>query len=443
MSQPVLLIDDEPSIRLAITQTLGLAGIGVTTFATMEESLSYVHVDFRGVVITDVRLPGRSGLELLGTIMQVDRELPVVLLTGHGDVGMAVDAMRAGAYDFLEKPYRAEDLVAVVQRGLEKRRLVVENRRLRRAIASTAPVPPLLGEDPATVQLRHFIASIGASGADVLLVGETGTGKEVVARHLHAADGRSGPFVAINCAAVPETLFESEMFGHEAGAFSGAIKRRIGKFELARGGSVFLDEVESLPLTMQAKLLRVLQERTMERIGGNESIVLDCRVIAASKVDLLDESRAQRFREDLYYRIATVTARIPSLRERSSDIPLLFARFVQDACIRYGRRIPDWTAAQMASWQAQPWRGNVRELKAFAERHVLGIGEVLPTVAGDALSLPRQVDIFERRLIRESLGRCGGNVALASERLGIPRKTLYDKIKRHGIVMQDDESDGS
>lgn len=435
MNQNILFVEDEVSIRLAASQALKLAGIGVTAVATMEDGLSLVHSGFAGVVVTDVRLPGRSGVDLLVAVMEVDREIPVVLVTGHGDIAMAVEAMRTGAYDFLEKPYRSDHLVAVVQRGLEKRRLVLENRALRRAMASTDGVPELIGDSPAVHALRQFIATIGPSGADVMIRGETGTGKEVMARQLHAAQSSGGAFVAINCAAMPEAMFESEMFGHEAGAFTGALKRRIGKFEYARGGTVFLDEIESLPLAMQAKLLRVLQERTLERVGGNESIALDCRVIGATKVDLLKESESGRFREDLYYRIATVGVDLPALRDRAGDIPLLFAGFIKQACRRYDRPVPDWTRAQMDAWCNLPWRGNVRELKAFAERFVLGVHPQSVSVdAGEGASLPLQLEVFERRLLREALGQAQGNVGQAAQRLGVPRKTLYDKLKRHGIA---------
>jgi two-component system C4-dicarboxylate transport response regulator DctD len=430
----VLLVEDEASVRLATTQTLKLARLAVDAVATVEEALDLLTPDFDGIVVTDVRLPGRSGLELLQHAVQLDRELPVILVTGHGDVAMAVQAMRDGAYDFVEKPFSADHLVAVVRRALDKRRLVLDNRRLRAAVdAGGEGTHSLLGESAAMQRLRQFVATIGPTGADVLINGETGTGKEVLARALHGAGTGGGPFVAINCAALPETMFESEMFGHEAGAFTGAQKRRIGKFEFARGGTVFLDELESMPLTLQAKLLRVLQERVVERLGGNASVPVDCRVVCASKADLPALAATGAFRSDLYYRIATVAVDLPPLRAHPDDIPLLLAHFVQQACRRYQRPVPDWTAQQLADWSARPWPGNVRELKGFAERLVLGVGETAPASDAEPLPLPRRLELIEKKWLREALAAADGQVALAAERLGIPKKTLYDKLKRYEI----------
>jgi two-component system C4-dicarboxylate transport response regulator DctD len=447
----VLLVEDEASVRLATTQSLKLARLAVDAVATVEEALDVLTPDFDGIVVTDVRLPGRSGLDLLQHAVQLDRELPVILVTGHGDVAMAVQAMRDGAYDFVEKPFSAEHLVAVVRRALDKRRLVLDNRRLRAAVdAGGDGAHPLLGDSAAMQRLRQFVATIGPTGADVLINGETGTGKEVLARGLHAAGngrwpnsagtggspnaaGGAGPFVAINCAALPESMFESEMFGHEAGAFTGAQKRRIGKFEFARGGTVFLDELESMPLTLQAKLLRVLQERVVERLGGNASVPVDCRVVCASKADLPALAAAGAFRADLYYRISTVAVDLPPLRAHAEDIPLLLAHFVQQACRRYQRPVPDWTAQQLADWSARPWPGNVRELKGFAERLVLGVGEAATATDAEPLPLPKRLELIEKKWLREALAAADGQVALAAERLGIPKKTLYDKLKRYEI----------
>jgi two-component system, NtrC family, C4-dicarboxylate transport response regulator DctD len=431
----VLLIEDEASIRAAMMQSLKLAGIAVTAVASAEEALAWIDVHFFGVVLTDVRLPGMSGLELLDAAMARDRELPVIVVTGHGDVTMAVQAMRQGAYDFIEKPFRADHIVEVARRALEKRRLVIENRALKSALRDRDDVPELVGESVAIERLRGFIATIGPTGADVLINGETGTGKEVVARRLHAAGSPDAPFVAINCAAMPETMFESEVFGHEAGAFTGAAKRRIGKFEFARGGTVFLDEIESMPLALQVKLLRVLQERTVERLGGNESIKVNCRVVAATKADLEKLSREGGFRADLYYRISTVSIQLPALREHPEDIPSLLGLFVRQACARYDRPVPDWTPQQMAAWSAMPWPGNVRELKGFADRLVLGLVDARhePADARSPLTLSLQLELFEKNALRAALRRAGGNVVLAAEQLGIGKTTLYDKLKRFEI----------
>jgi len=255
---------------------------------------------------------------------------------------------------------------------------------------------------------------------------------------LHAASGRTGRFVAINCGALPESVFESEIFGHEAGAFTGAQKRRIGKLEHADGGTLFLDEIESMPLALQVKLLRVLQERSLERLGGNEPIALDCRVIAASKADLLQLAAQGAFREDLYYRIGVVSIELPRLRDRRDDIPLLLAHFIGEAALRYGREAALWTPLQMAQWQQRDWPGNVRELRNFAERWVLGVADAtdvsLAVAASHAtLSLPQQLDAYERTQIERALAGAGANVANAADQLGIPRKTLYDKMKKYEL----------
>ncbi|WP_225984795.1 sigma-54-dependent transcriptional regulator [Noviherbaspirillum aerium] len=432
-----ILVEDEQSVRLATMQTLELGGFRVRDFADAEQALSAMPPDFPGVVITDVRLPGRSGLDLLRQLASIDADLPVIIITGHGDVEMAVEAMRAGAYDFVEKPFAAERLMDSVRRAQEKRRLVLENRRLKAAWTAHPDMPGLIGESPAIEKVRMLIRSIGPTTVDVLINGQTGTGKEVVARQLHAASGRKGPFVALNCGALPETVFESEIFGHEAGAFTSAQKRRIGKLEYANGGTVFLDEIETMPLPLQVKLLRVLQERKLERLGANVPIDIDCRVIAASKADLLALSAEGRFREDLYYRIGVVSIDLPRLAERREDIPLLLAHFLEGAALRFQRPVPVWNAAEIAQWQTREWPGNVRELRNFADRLVLGVIErdgIMPH-ANDAgtLTLPQQIDAYERLLITQALTAHEGNVAIAAAHLGIPKKTLYDKLKKHNL----------
>jgi len=300
-----------------------------------------------------------------------------------------------------------------------------------------ADVPMLVGRSPALERVRALIRRIGPTTADVLINGQTGAGKEVVARQLHAASGRSGPFVAINCGALPESVFESEIFGHEAGAFTSAQKRRIGKLEYAHGGTVFLDEIETMPLNLQVKLLRVLQERRLERLGGNDPIAVDCRIIAASKGDLLKMSAAGSFRADLYYRIGVVSIDLPRLAERRDDIPLLLTHFVQRAALHYQLPLPRWTEMQMAQWQALDWPGNVRELRNFADRLVLGVAdpEIVPVAESEACgqSLSQRMDAYERMLISQALSSCGGNVTAAAEALGVPKKTLYDKLKKHRL----------
>ncbi len=436
-----LLIEDEDAVRLATAQTLELGGFTVHACSSVEQAQPWLHAGFAGVIVTDVRLPGRSGLDLLAQVVALDPALPVIVVTGHGDVTMAVEAMRAGAYDFIEKPFASERLLETVRRAQEKRSLVLENQHLKAAWAAHPDMPTLIGQSAALERVRTMIRSVGPTPVDILINGQTGSGKEVVARQLHLASGRKGAFVAINCGALPESVFESEIFGHEAGAFTSAQKRRIGKLEYAKGGTVFLDEIESMPLSLQVKLLRVLQERRLERLGGNESIAIDCRVIAASKADLLQLSAQGSFREDLYYRIGVVSIDLPRLAERREDIPLLLAHFVQLAALRYQRPLPQWSAAQMHQWQARDWPGNVRELRNFADRLVLGVAEpvidsvrtALPPAACEG-SLPQQVDAYERMLIAEALNASEGNVAAAADRLGLPKKTLYDKLKKYQLA---------
>ena len=437
-----LLIEDEHALRLATVQTLELEGFSVQAFDSAEEAESWITPDFAGVVITDVRLPGRSGLELLQRLLLVDAELPVVVVTGHGDVEMAVAAMRAGAYDFVAKPFDTEHLIAIAGRAREKRQLVLENRRLRELWCAHPDTPALFGESSAMERVRVLIRSIGPTSADVLINGATGAGKEVVARQLHMASGRSGPFVAINCGALPETMFETEMFGHEAGSFTGAQKRRIGKLEYANQGTLFLDEIESMPLPLQVKLLRVLQERRLERLGSNQSIEIDCRVIAASKADLLALSASGGFREDLYYRLNVATIDLPRLSARREDIPALLAYFMHGASIRYKRPVPKWSALQMDQWSQAEWPGNVRELRNFADRWVLDINPSVNVSASGidaaaanatASTLPQLMDKYERSVIDAVLTETDGNVAKAAELLGLPKKTLYDKLKKHAL----------
>ncbi|MFZ6638808.1 sigma-54-dependent transcriptional regulator [Undibacterium sp. TC4M20W] len=434
-----ILIEDEQAVRLATTQTLELGGFEVQACASAELADAYIKDGYAGIIVTDVRLPGKSGLDVLEKVRGIDAELPVIIITGHGDVSMAVESMRHGAYDFLEKPFAAERLLDACLRAQEKRRLVMENRKLKLSWLNHADTPDLIGQSPQIEKVRKFIQSIGPTQVDVLINGATGSGKEVVARQLHLASGCKGEFVAINCGALPESVFESEIFGHEAGAFTSAQKRRIGKLEYAQGGTVFLDEIESMPLNLQIKLLRVLQERSLERLGGNQLIALDCRIIAATKMDLLKLSAQGQFREDLYYRLSVVTMHLPRLHERREDIPLLLSYFVQRAALRYQKQAPLLSSIHMQQWMQADWQGNVRELRNFADQLVLGVAEFADLPAQQtgqvqttaAYSLPEKLDVYEASLIQAALEKSANNVAAAAEALGIPKKTLYDKMKKY------------
>ncbi|MEE4157007.1 sigma-54-dependent transcriptional regulator [Pseudomonas viridiflava] len=440
MLNSVIVVDDEAPIRQAVEQWLTLSGFTVQVFARAEECLAELPEHFPGVVLTDVRMPGISGLELLARLQVIDKDLPVILLTGHGDVPMAVEAMREGAYDFLEKPFSPETLISNLRRALEKRQLILENRRLHeQADARTRLDATLLGMSPSLQTLRHHVLELSQLSVNVIIRGETGSGKELVARCLHDFGPRaSKPFVALNCAAIPEHLFEAELFGHESGAFTGAQGKRIGRLEYADGGTVFLDEIESMPMAQQVKLLRVLQDKRLERLGSNQSIDVDLRIIAATKPDLLEEARAGRFREDLAYRLNVAELRLPALRERREDIPLLFNHFARAAAERMGREAPVVSAVRLSQLLSHDWPGNVRELANAAERQALGLTR--PDVETHAepigQSLAAQQEAFEAQCLRASLGRHKGDIKAVLHELQLPRRTLNEKMQRHGLMRE-------
>ena len=443
----VLFIDDEKHIRQANRQTLELADLDVICRDSAEKGLEQVNREWSGIIVCDIRLPNMDGLQFLTEVHKIDQDLPVILITGHGDVSIAVQAMRDGAYDFIEKPYSSERLVKTVLRGLEKRSLTIENRNLRRKLElQSAPGPRIIGRTPIMEQLRTTIAQVADTGADVLVLGETGTGKELVARALHEnSRRRTENFVAINCGAVSESIMESELFGHEAGAFTDAKTKRIGKFEHANGGTLLLDEIESMPIRVQINLLRVLQERSLERLGSNKLIPLDLRVVAASKVDLLSAAEKGDFREDLYYRLNVVCLEVPPLRDRREDIALLFHHFLLVAGHRYQQEVPTPGGSQMQTLLSYSWPGNVRELRNLAERYVLlghqfdySLEKLLSGQNKDQpQSLPQQVECFERSLIEQALAGANGSIKEVMTTLAIPRKTLYDKMRKHGLDKSD------
>lgn len=442
----IFFIDDEKHIRMANQQTLELAGFDVQSFNGAEKVLPLLTLEWNGAVVCDIKMPGMDGLTFLEKALQIDRDIPVILVTGHGDISMAVNAIQDGAYDFIEKPFAAEKLIDTVRRALDKRALTLENRSLKLELeAQAVPGPRIIGRTPAMQKLRATIAQVSNAAADILVRGETGTGKELISRLLHEhSKRRAKNFVAINCGAVPESLIESELFGHESGAFTGANERRIGKFEHANGGTLFLDEIESMPMAVQVRLLRVLQERVVERLGSNDLIPLDMRVVAATKIDLKEASDAGKFRQDLLYRLNVVTLEIPPLRDRREDIPLLFHHFLLVANARYQMEAPLPSNQQIRTLLTHNWPGNVRELRNVAERYaLLGAScgydfEHLLYGTADAqsehpLSLPEQVDCFEKSIIEQVLQSHKGNIKETMSALGVPRKTLYDKMKKYGL----------
>ena len=434
----VLLIEDDPNVRLGCEQAMQLAGIPVIAVASAEEGQRQLDADFAGIVVTDMRLPGMDGMALLRWVNQLTPDLPVIIITGHGDVTLAVEAMRSGAYDFMQKPFSTNDLVEVVRRALEKRELVLEVEALRRRLDHRDDLEArLIGRSPQMAKVRQLILDVADAAVDVLIFGETGTGKEMVARCLHDLS-RAGQenYVALNCGGMADTLLDSELFGHEPGAFTGAQKRRIGKIEYASGGTLFLDEVESMPMNMQIKLLRVLQERKIERLGSNQQIPVCCRVVAASKEDLKQMSDQGKFRADLYYRLNVVRIELPALRERREDIPALYDEFLLQAAKRYNRPPPVLTSEYLRRLMAQDWPGNIRELRNAADCHALGIGRDAATagVGSTPQSLNEAVENYERVLIANEFTKQDGNIARTADALKVARTTLHDKLKKYALI---------
>ncbi|MBL0729641.1 sigma-54 dependent transcriptional regulator [Piscinibacter sp. HJYY11] len=432
----VLFVEDDPPVRTSVMQTLQLASLDVEGFGSAEDVLPQINAELQAIVVTDVRLPGLDGLSLLQRVIAIDPHIPVVVVTAHGDVEMAVRAMREGAYDFIEKPFSPERFVEIVQRALEKRVLRVAVDALRSQLQTRIGIDAvLLGNSAVMQELRQKVTRLADTSADVMILGETGTGKELVARCLHEhSRRRDRNFVAINCGGLPENLIESELFGHEPGAFTSANKRRIGKFEHANGGTLLLDEIESTPPVVQIKLLRILQERKLERLGSNVETPVNLRVVAATKSDLRELSDQGKFRADLYYRLNVAVIKLPPLRDRREDVPLLFQHFVMKASSRYALPAPELSSDQLRQLMAHDWPGNVREVRNAADRYVLDHGSFeLGSEIGRAASLSQQVDIVEKALIEHALRQHHGRVQKVMESLSIAKKTLYDKFHKHDI----------
>ncbi|MCD2179578.1 sigma-54-dependent transcriptional regulator [Rhizobium sp. C1] len=433
----VLLVEDDHTLRQSMAQWLELNDFRVTQASNAKEALKMLSAEEPDVVLSDVRMRGMSGLELLDAIKASHPALPVIILSGHGDVPMAVAAMQGGAFTFLTKPYLPDQLIATLANA-------VETSSLRRKVAAYQKSSELealidrqlIGEDQATARLKSAIARLAVLPVDVLIHGETGTGKEVVARLLHDGSARRDkPFVAINCAALPADIIESELFGHETGAFTGASGTRLGKFEYADGGTVFLDEVESMPLAAQAKLLRVLQERTVTRLGSNKDIRIDIRIVSATKESLKALAEKGNFRADLHYRLMGAEIAIPPLRQRGHDAVLLFSHFMAAMATRMGTPNRPLTAQDMETILAYPWPGNVRELKLLAERRALDLDWTPAPASGQdgqaasSGSLTEQMDQFELRILRNALAQAG-NTSDAARLLSLPLRTFNEKIQR-------------
>jgi len=435
----VIIIDNEKEITEALSEMLVLEGFNVTAFQCAQEALTLLATNKAAVVLTDVRMPKMDGMTLLNNIQKLDSSIPVILMSGHGDIPMAMQAMREGAYDFLEKPLQPKHLLAQLTRAVDKRHLELENQQLKQNLQQLSGIDKfIIGESAAIKSIRQSVLSLATSNVDTIIYGDTGSGKDIVARALHQySERRDQRFVAINCGGMSESLIESELFGHEAGAFTGANKRHKGKIEVADGGTLFLDEIETMPMSVQIKLLRVLQERYIERVGSSTPIPITMTVIAASKADLEQLSERGEFRRDLFYRLNVASITLPSLSERSEDILPLFIHYANKACQQYHKEMPALDPQAIDNLLQQPWPGNVRELKNAADRFVLGIDQ--PTAedsklaATDDADHEKRMDAFERQLLEQSLRASKGQISETALLLNLTTKTLYRKMKKHQI----------
>lgn len=418
-ARTVALVEDDADLRASVTQILELADFAVRPFAAAEPALAAIDADFAGVVVSDVRMPRMSGIELFHQLRSRDEALPVILMTGHGDVDMAVAALKQGAWDFLTKPFDPDALVAAVTRAAASRSLTLENRRLR-ALVAAPNASPLIGQSPAIERLRDTIAALASAQIDVFVEGETGTGKELVARLLHAEGTRARHrFVPVACAALPDALVDSE--------FASSDSRIMG----AHRGTLFLDDVDRASPMLQARLTQLAEERQVRPAGGRDPLPLDVRIVSTGG----DGAAPGAIDPALFYRLAGVQLRVPPLRERLEDVPLLFAYLMDAAAARLRMPVPPLTAEVRRHLAEHRWPGNVRELSHFVERCLIGLdAHAAPaTDETEAVTLPAKVAEFERRVICDALTEAGGEVARAIALLGLPRKTFYSKVQRHGI----------
>jgi two-component system response regulator HydG len=456
-SATLLVADDDPAVRQSLERALTREGYVVVVAPDGQAALERLREGGVDLVLSDLRMPGLTGLELLREAKVVAPDVDVIVLTAFGTVEEAVRAMKDGAIDFLTKPFRQAQLMKVVRQALERRDLIAENRALQRRLDDLLSQGKMVGSSPAFQRLMTLMTQVAASSATVLIQGESGTGKELVARTLHELSGRrAGPFIAVNCAALPETLLESELFGYERGAFTGAAGRKEGRFELADGGTLFLDEIADLSLVTQPKILRVLQEGDFERLGGTRTLHVDVRIVAATNQDLASLVRERRFREDLYYRLNVITLIAPPLRDRREDIPYLAQHFLRIYAAKNNRALEGLSEDAIRCLEAHAWPGNVRELENVIERAViLARGPVidvkdLPETIAKNLSIlvvrpaPTEEDgetylrvrvgtplaEVEQRLLDETLRLTGNNKAEAARLLGIDPKTVFRKLKR-------------
>ncbi len=453
MSSAILVVDDDDAHRSMLRTMLRSWGFAVEEAADGDEAVALVRERAFDAVLTDVRMARMDGIHALKAMLEYNPALPVVLMTAFSSVETAVDALRLGAYDYLVKPLDFDLLRETLEQCIERSRHSVENRELRRQLTEAAASEEIIGRSDALKRMLGFIETVAPTEATVLVTGESGTGKELVARALHAASARADKtLVTVNCAALAETLLESELFGHEKGAFTGADRRREGRFVQANGGTLFLDEIGEMPLQLQAKLLRALQQGEIQRVGSDTPITVDVRVIAATNRDLRQEVQEKRFREDLYFRLNVISIEVPPLRRRGEDIPLLAAYFLQRFAERNRKSIKGFSPQAMDSLLRYPWPGNVRELENAVERAVIlcngdlvtgaelpdNIAHAAPQEEGPAqqesLSLAGMaLELVERRAIEDTMRQTGDNKSEAARRLGITRATLHNKLRKYGL----------
>ena len=452
MGEPILVVDDDEQMQFMLREALGARGFEVEVAPSAEKALEVLGERAFDVVLLDIRLEGMSGLDALPRILALDPTLPVVIMTGHGSREAAIQAIEAGAYDFFEKPFKIEELTIVLRRALERRSLLRKVDQLEERVS----FENIIGQSGAMQAVLRLVRKVVATDVTVLICGESGTGKELIAQAIHYnSPRRDKPFVRLNCVAIPDSLLESELFGHERGAFTGAVARKLGKFELANGGTIFLDEIGDMSLHTQAKILRVLQEREFERVGGSETIKIDVRIVAATNKNLARAVEEGSFREDLYYRLNVFSINLPPLRERKEDIPPLVEHFVRRNVVELGKPLVGFTAEAMNILLAYDWPGNVRELENYVQRaavmaesefigpeclppHLLTfkpkVQEELELEPGR--SLDEMLEGVERKLIRAALQRTGGVQSRAAKLLGITERSLWHRIKKLGIDVE-------
>jgi two-component system NtrC family response regulator len=447
----VLVVDDEATQRELVCGFLERQGFGVTSAESGEKGWEVFRQEPFDLVLTDQKMPNLSGLDLLRSVRGINPETAVIVMTAYGSIETAVSAIKSGATDYLTKPLNLDELLHKIQQVRERHRLYSENRELREALQERHRVEGIIGESGQMLEILSLVRRVAASEATVLIRGESGTGKELIAKAIHYASPRSsGPLIKVNCAALPETLLESELFGHERGAFTGAVETRKGRFELANGGTLFLDEIGDLPLHLQAKLLRVLQEKEFERVGSSRSIRVNVRILSATHRDLEALVKAARFREDLYYRLNVVTLMLPPLRERRQDLPFLIDHFVRVFADKNGKKVRGLTSAAREALLRYDYPGNVRELENIIERAiVLTRDDVIGTAdlpllvqepqtekTGES-SLTAVVEGVERQMIRAALAHAGGIQTRAAEALGISERALRYKLRKYGLQGND------